>query len=172
MEDRTTSRGRLSQYNALRNSPPAPANLKEDLVLRPIFHQLEHRIEAHISIAFMAYCLQVTLRARLRPLAPRTELTCCFWTNLPPFRCSTCTSDDRWSLPDLEALHPFEPGHNILLQQPTSHCLPNSGLIEVLLQSSRSKRSCLDVNFVGIIRRSYRESNQQGVLWCLAILGI
>jgi hypothetical protein len=61
MEDRTTSRGRLSQYNALRNSPPAPANLKEDLVLRPIFHQLEHRIEAHISIAFMAYCLQVTL---------------------------------------------------------------------------------------------------------------
>jgi len=31
---------------------PAPANLKEDLVLRPIFHQLEHRIEAHISIAF------------------------------------------------------------------------------------------------------------------------
>ena len=45
-------------------------NLKDDLALRPIFHQLEHRIEAHIFVAFRAYCLHVTLRARLRPLAP------------------------------------------------------------------------------------------------------
>ncbi len=44
-------------------------NLKGDLQLRPIFHQLEHRIEAHIFVAFMAYCLHLTLRARLRPLA-------------------------------------------------------------------------------------------------------
>jgi transposase len=44
-------------------------NLKDDLQLRPIFHQLEHRIEAHIFVAFMAYCLHITLRARLRPLA-------------------------------------------------------------------------------------------------------
>jgi hypothetical protein len=45
-------------------------NLKDDLRLRPIYHQLEHRIEAHIFVAFLAYCLQVTLRARLKPLAP------------------------------------------------------------------------------------------------------
>jgi len=44
-------------------------NLKDDLQLRPIYHQLQHRIEAHIFIAFMAYCLQVTLKARLRPVA-------------------------------------------------------------------------------------------------------
>jgi transposase len=44
-------------------------NLKDDLQLRPIYHQLEHRIEAHIFIAFMAYCLHVTLKARLRPVA-------------------------------------------------------------------------------------------------------
>jgi transposase len=44
-------------------------NLKDDLALRPIHHQLEHRIEPHIFIAFMAYCLQVTLRARLRRVA-------------------------------------------------------------------------------------------------------
>ena len=43
--------------------------LKDDLGLRPIYHQLEQRIEAHIFVAFMAYCLHVTLRARLRPLA-------------------------------------------------------------------------------------------------------
>lgn len=44
-------------------------NLKDDLQLRPIYHQLQNRVEAHIFVAFMAYCLQVTLKARLRPVA-------------------------------------------------------------------------------------------------------
>ena len=44
-------------------------NLKDDLGLRPIYHHLEQRIEAHIFVAFIAYCLHVTLRARLKPLA-------------------------------------------------------------------------------------------------------
>src|SRR6202007_2738867 len=44
--------------------------MKDDLQLRPIYHQLEHRIEAHIFVAFLAYCLHVTLRAKLKPLAP------------------------------------------------------------------------------------------------------
>jgi hypothetical protein len=44
-------------------------NLKDDLQLRPIYHQLEHRIEAHIFVAFVSYCLHVTLRAMLKPLA-------------------------------------------------------------------------------------------------------
>jgi len=44
--------------------------LKTDLRLRPIHHQLERRIEAHIFVAFLAYCLHVTLRGKLRPLAP------------------------------------------------------------------------------------------------------
>ncbi len=44
--------------------------LKGDLAIRPIFHQLEDRIEAHIFIAFLAYCLQVTLARRLQGLAP------------------------------------------------------------------------------------------------------
>ena len=46
-------------------------NLKDDLQLRPIHHQLESRIEAHIFVAFLAYCLHVALRARLRPDGPR-----------------------------------------------------------------------------------------------------
>jgi hypothetical protein len=44
--------------------------MKDDLNLRPIYHQCEQRIEAHIFVAFLAYCLHVTLRARLKPLAP------------------------------------------------------------------------------------------------------
>jgi transposase len=45
-------------------------NLKGDLAIRPIYHQREERIEAHIFIAFLAYCLHATLRCRLQALAP------------------------------------------------------------------------------------------------------
>jgi transposase len=45
-------------------------NLKGDLAIRPIFHQDAARIEAHIFIAFLAYCLHVTLGRRLHALAP------------------------------------------------------------------------------------------------------
>jgi hypothetical protein len=45
-------------------------NLKSDLAIRPIFHQLQRRVEAHIFIAFLAYCLQITLHRRLHTLAP------------------------------------------------------------------------------------------------------
>lgn len=44
--------------------------LKGDLAIRPIFHQEERRIEAHIFIAFLAYCLHVTLAQQLKALAP------------------------------------------------------------------------------------------------------
>jgi len=45
-------------------------NLKGDLALRPIFHQEQTRIEAHIFVSFLAYCLHVTLGQWLRTLAP------------------------------------------------------------------------------------------------------
>jgi len=45
-------------------------NLKSDLAVRPIFHQIEPRIEAHIFVAFLAYCLHVTLKEKLRRRAP------------------------------------------------------------------------------------------------------
>ena len=57
-------------YIQLTEVEAAFKNLKDDLALRPIHHQLEHRIEAHIFISFLAYCLHVTLRRRLRDLAP------------------------------------------------------------------------------------------------------
>ena len=45
-------------------------NLKGDLAVRPIFHQKEKRVEAHIFVSFLAYCLHVTLGQRLHTLAP------------------------------------------------------------------------------------------------------
>ena len=44
--------------------------LKGDLAIRPVFHQSEQRIEAHIFVAFLAYCLQITLTRWLNGLAP------------------------------------------------------------------------------------------------------
>jgi len=45
-------------------------SLKSELGIRPIYHQLEHRADAHILIAFLAYCLQITLKQRLLRHAP------------------------------------------------------------------------------------------------------
>ena len=45
-------------------------HLKGDLAIRPIFHQKETRIEAHIFVAFLAYCVHATLGRRLKDLAP------------------------------------------------------------------------------------------------------
>ena len=43
--------------------------LKGDLGLRPIYHHKSERIEAHLFVAFLAYCLSITLRQRLKALA-------------------------------------------------------------------------------------------------------
>jgi len=45
-------------------------SLKSELGIRPIHHQLEHRADAHVLIAFLAYCLHVTLKNRLMIHAP------------------------------------------------------------------------------------------------------
>ena len=45
-------------------------SLKSELGIRPIYHQLEHRADAHVLIAFLAYCLQVTLKNRVMIRAP------------------------------------------------------------------------------------------------------
>ena len=44
--------------------------LKSELGIRPIHHQLEHRVDAHILVAFLAYCLTATLKHRLQAHAP------------------------------------------------------------------------------------------------------
>ena len=57
-------------YTQLVQVEEAFKTLKGDLAIRPIHHQKEKRIEAHIFVAFLAYALHVTLRQRLRDLAP------------------------------------------------------------------------------------------------------
>jgi transposase len=59
-----------SYYIQLVQVEEAFRTLKGDLAVRPIHHQEPWRIEAHIFIAFLAYCLHVTLARRLKALAP------------------------------------------------------------------------------------------------------
>jgi hypothetical protein len=65
-------------YTQLVQVEEAFKHLKGDLAIRPIFHQKEQRIEAHIFVAFIAYAMHVTLHRRLRDLArgltPRSVL--------------------------------------------------------------------------------------------------
>ena len=65
-------------YLQLNEVEQAFKELKGELALRPIYHQLQSRVEAHIFVSFLAYCLQVTLKARLRRcaggLTPRAVL--------------------------------------------------------------------------------------------------
>jgi len=58
------------RYMQLTQVEAAFKSLKSELGIRPLYHQLEHRVEAHIFIAFLAYCLLVTLKSRLQALAP------------------------------------------------------------------------------------------------------
>ena len=57
-------------YMQLTEIEQAFKELKHHLAIRPIFHQLEARIEAHIFVSFIAYCLLVTLKNLARPQAP------------------------------------------------------------------------------------------------------
>ena len=57
-------------YIRLTEIEQAFKELKHDLAIRPIYHQLDQRIEAHIFVAFIAYCLHVTLKQRTRSCAP------------------------------------------------------------------------------------------------------
>lgn len=91
--------GRLWQfYTQLVRVEEAFRNLKGDLALRPIYHQTESRIEAHIFVAFLAYCLHVTLAQRLKAhasgLTPRSVMVQIKAIQMLDVRVPT--TDGRW----------------------------------------------------------------------------
>jgi transposase len=85
-------------YTQLVRVEEAFRNLKGDLALRPIFHRTESRIEAHIFVSFIAYCLQVTLAQRLRAqatgLTPRSVMDQLKMIHMLDVRVPT--TDGRW----------------------------------------------------------------------------
>jgi len=57
-------------YIQLTEVEQAFKELKQDLAVRPVYHQADNRIDAHIFVSFMAYCLFVTLKHKGRQVAP------------------------------------------------------------------------------------------------------
>jgi len=63
--------GRLwDSYIQLTEAEAAFRTLKSEVNIRPIWHWLERRVEAHVMVAFLGYCLWVCLKHRLRAVAP------------------------------------------------------------------------------------------------------
>ena len=58
------------QYSVLTEIEQAFKELKNDLNIQPVYHQRDDRIEAHIFVSFLSYCLQVTLKQRGKAKAP------------------------------------------------------------------------------------------------------
>jgi transposase len=104
-------------YIQLTEVEQAFKEIKHDLAIRPIFHRTEERIEAHIFVAFLAYCLQVTLKAKLRTVAggttPREVLA--KFTTLQMVDVHLPTTDGRELT--LSRYTQPEPEHRMLLDQ-------------------------------------------------------
>jgi len=58
------------KYILLTQVEQAFKELKSDLSIRPVYHQADSRIEAHIFVCFLAYCLNVTLKGLAHAHAP------------------------------------------------------------------------------------------------------
>ncbi len=61
-----TSEELWNKYIQLTEAEAAFRALKSELSIRPLFHQLEPRVKAHILVAFLGYALWVTLKHLLR----------------------------------------------------------------------------------------------------------
>jgi transposase len=59
-----------SKYMQLTEAEASFRALKSELSIRPLFHQLEPRVKAHVMVAFLGYALWVTLKHLLKRRAP------------------------------------------------------------------------------------------------------
>jgi len=55
-----------SKYMQLTEAEASFRALKSELSIRPLFHQLESRVKAHVMVAFLGYALWVTLKHLLQ----------------------------------------------------------------------------------------------------------
>ena len=90
--------------------------IKGDLAIRPVYHQLEHRVEAHIFVAFLSYCLMVTLKNLLLPHAPGLTAPATLETlaTIQMVDVWLPTTDGRWLVMSRHTQP--EPEHKMLLE--------------------------------------------------------
>ena len=136
-------------------------DLKRDLAIRPIYHQTDERIEAHIFVAFLAYCLQITLKQRLRSLAP--ELVAVHLRSLRPNRPTTLADHMPSSHPRYR-----DWTHERILREAASIGDDTTALVEIILRSrphpEQGFRSC-----IGILRLATRYDAERLDGACVAL---
>ena len=105
------------RYIQLTQIEAAFKTLKSELGLRPIYHQVEKRVEAHIFVAFLAYALSVTLRQRLTALAPGLTPRAVLEKLATIQMLDVCfpTTDGRWLI--MPCYTQPEPEQSLLLHQ-------------------------------------------------------
>ena len=86
------------RYVQLAQIEAAFKSMKSELAIRPLYHQLGQRVEAHIFVAFLAYCLLVTLKNRLQALAPGLTPTAVLekLSTIQMLEVWLPTTDQRW----------------------------------------------------------------------------
>ncbi len=104
-------------YVQLTQIEAAFKTLKSELGLRPIYHQVEKRVEAHIFVAFLAYALSVTLKQRLAALAPGLTPRAVLEKLATLQMLDVClpTTDGRWLI--MPRYTQPEPDQSLLLHQ-------------------------------------------------------
>ena len=105
------------RYIQLTQIEAAFKTLKSELGLRPIYHQLEKRVEAHLFVAFLAYALSVTLKQRLQVLAPGLTPRAVLEKLATIQMLDVClpTTDGRWLI--MPRYTQPEPDQSLLLHQ-------------------------------------------------------
>jgi Transposase DDE domain len=104
-------------YILLTQIEAAFRTLKSELGLRPIYHQVEKRVEAHIFVAFLAYALSVTLKQRLVALAPGLTPRAVLEKLATIQMLDVClpTTDGRWLI--MSRYTQPEPDQSLMLRQ-------------------------------------------------------
>ncbi|MGH9438165.1 MAG: IS1634 family transposase, partial [Terriglobia bacterium] len=105
------------RYVQLTQIEAAFKTLKSELGLRPIYHQVGKRVEAHIFVAFLAYALSVTLKQRLAALAPGLTARAVLEKLATIQMLDVCfpTTDGRWLI--MPRYTQPEPEHILLLHR-------------------------------------------------------
>src|SRR5580658_5768443 len=121
-----------SKYMQLTEAEASFRALKSELSIRPLFHQLEPRVKAHVMVAFLGYALWVTLKHVLkrRPaIVPEPSVSGVNNAQpLSPMRAIALLS----TLQSADIVLPTTDGHEIRLRRITEPTAEQKSLLQQL----------------------------------------
>ncbi|MGH8647712.1 MAG: hypothetical protein ACREUP_00175, partial [Burkholderiales bacterium] len=118
-----------TKYMQLTEAEASFRALKSELSIRPLFHQLEPRVKAHVLVAFLGYALWVTLKHRLRARPPAPP---CEADHSPALYSPLQALSLLSTLQSADIVLPTTDGHEIRLRRITEPTLQQQRLLERL----------------------------------------